>query len=99
MNTNISCAWCNKSDNVEVMRAIPDCWGHNKFCRTQGCASKYHNYVYSSDLSFGLPYHLKEKKSPNRCCDFCGIIGEENTVINLPFKGIKHFTFCRSSIC
>jgi hypothetical protein len=99
MNTDISCAWCNASDQVYVMKVIPDRWGHNKFCRNRPCTTRYDNFVAARDLSFGLPYHLKERVSSNRRCDFCGIIGEDDTIINLPFEGIEHFTFCRSSIC
>jgi hypothetical protein len=79
------------------MRSIPDRWSHNKFCKNRPCTKAYDDYVYSRDLSFGLPFHLKEKKSSNFCCDFCGIVDE--TVIHLPFKDLQHFTFCRNSFC
>jgi hypothetical protein len=96
-SNSMNCAWCNKSEDIFRMQSVPDRWGHYEFCKSGPCSVYYNNYVYRKDLTYGLPHFIKERESSNQCCDFCGKVSV--STVNLPFKDLKHFTFCKNSTC
>jgi hypothetical protein len=77
------CGFCGKTDNLMHMRCVPDRYYKYDFCKDNKlCEEAYGQYVYSNDLTHGLPAFILTKDiSSFDVCHYCGC--KEN-LVNVP---------------
>jgi len=94
------CDFCGRKDNVKTYKVVPELWRYNTFCNDKKCAEYYDNYVYDRDLSKGIPFSVRVRRSQTRSpCTYCCKIGD-NVIMTLDTSSrFMHLAFCQNERC
>jgi hypothetical protein len=98
------CDFCGGPDNIINLKTVPDRFGHYNFCREGSCVTSYHNYIYSKDLTNGIPYAIKttypqDLRSGPRQCAYCGKRNENVIRVFSAPRFLRYKSFCKNDKC